>query len=207
MQVKNLDKFAKKLKKQYADALSQNDDAKAEIKFIDGKLLYLKGKYKTLIENLATRTAEFERMNKKYTECVKIQDDLMMDVKTRVQTNHHQMSRNQKQVARDTKELAQGFGVGIGTTCTQREGRMRAQKLKKLAEDRNSMVEKLKASGAVGTSLSDMKKIMKLQGIELGPGGVMAPSGSMSSLPDLKKTGSRGGSKNAMRGSMSTPAL
>ena len=44
MQVKNLDKFAKKLKKQYADAISQNSDAVNEIKFIDGKLDYLKDK-------------------------------------------------------------------------------------------------------------------------------------------------------------------
>ena len=65
MQVKNLDKFAKKLKKQYSDALSQNEDAEKEIKFIDGKLSYLKGKYATLMENLTLRKSEFDRMSKK----------------------------------------------------------------------------------------------------------------------------------------------
>jgi len=65
MQVKNLDKFAKKLKKQYSDALSQNEDAVKEIKFIDGKLSYLKGKYATLMENLTLRKSEFDRMSKK----------------------------------------------------------------------------------------------------------------------------------------------
>ena len=62
MQVKNLDKFAKKLKKQYSDALSQNDEAIKEIKFIDGKLAYLKGKYKILTDNLAHRKTEVRRV-------------------------------------------------------------------------------------------------------------------------------------------------
>jgi predicted nuclease with TOPRIM domain len=208
MQVKNLDKFAKKLKKQYSDAISQNEDAVKEIKFIDGKLSYLKNKYKILMDNLTTRKAEFERMSNKLNECVKIQDDLMHDVKNRVNTNHQQMSRNQKKYARETKELAQGFSIGVGTTCTAAEGRSRTVALKKLTADRNAMVQKLKSSGAIGASLSDMKKIMALQGISMGPGGVLGASDSTASLPVLSKQGSRQGSKQGgMRGSQSTPAL
>ena len=59
MQVKNLDKFAKKLKKQYQDAIDQNIDAKKEIEFIDNKLAYLRGKSNILEGNLAARQAEF----------------------------------------------------------------------------------------------------------------------------------------------------
>lgn len=88
MQVKNLDKFAKKLKKQYSDALSQNDDAIKEIAFIDGKLGYLKGKYKTLVENMTHRKSEYERLSKMLDQCVGEQDSLMNQCKGRVLNNN-----------------------------------------------------------------------------------------------------------------------
>ena len=114
MQVKNLDKFAKKLKKQYADAISQNEAALKEIKFIDGKLKYLSGKRTLLEGNLKGRKSRFEEEGKILADCVKIQDDLMKDVKGRVQKNHQQTSRTQKRTARETKEEAQGERGGGG---------------------------------------------------------------------------------------------
>ncbi|GMH48016.1 hypothetical protein TrRE_jg10072, partial [Triparma retinervis] len=199
MQVKNLDKFAKKLKKQYSDALSQNDEAIKEIKFIDGKLAYLKGKYKILTDNLAHRKTEYERMSKKLKECVDIQDNLMMDVKGRVQKNHHQMSQNQKKYARETKELARGFSNQPGSTCTLKEFQVRTRKLKKVAEERNAMVEKLRASGALGASLSDMKKLLANTKTSMN---ALSKSDSVKSMPGLKKKGNGG-----MRGSQSTSVL
>ncbi|GMH67992.1 hypothetical protein TL16_g04820 [Triparma laevis f. inornata] len=211
MQVKNLDKFAKKLKKQYSDALSQNDDAHKEIKFIDGKLNYLKGKYSTLMEGYTHRKSEYARISIKLAECVKIQDDLMMDVKGRVQKNHHQMSQNEKQLARHTKEMANGFSMQSGTTCTLKEYQKRVRKLKKVSEERDALVEKLRASGAMGSSLSDMKKIAANSSGGMGDLG----GNSNRSLPAMKplkgnmrnSLGRKGSGVKKMGMSQSTPIL
>ena len=100
-------------------------------------------------------------MSKKLAECIKIQDELMADVKGRVQANHHQMSQNQKRYARETKELARGFSNRQGSTCTAKEARERTRTMKKVKEERDKMVANMKASGALGASLSDMKKLLE----------------------------------------------
>lgn len=200
MQVKNLDKFAKKLKKQYKDALDQNTDAKKELVFIDEKLKYLEGKCKVVTENLTMRRNEYNRMSAKLEECEKIQNDLMGDVKGRVEANHHDMSRTSKKYAREVKELSCGFSIMPGTTCTVNETLFRTKQLKKISEERNALVEKMRASGVLGASLSDMQKLMSV-----GGGGTLSLSESMKSLPSLKYNGPiSGGGKSH---SASTSAL
>jgi len=122
-----------------------------------------------------------------------------MDVKNRVQKNHHQMSQNQKKYARETKELARGFSNQPGSTCTVKEAQMRTRRLKKVAVEREAMVEKLRASGALGASLSDMKKLLANTKTSMN---ALTNSDSVKSLPGLKKTGNKG-----MRGSQSTSVL
>ena len=166
--------------------------------FIDQKLAYLHGKNKTVTENLKNRRAQYESVSAKLNECIKIQDSLMGDVKGRVNANHHQMSKTQKRQAREHKEEINGFSMQPGSTCTRKEAAYRAKNLVKLKKERDTMVAKMRASGVLGESLSDMKKILA------NTGGVLGESESAATLPDLGK--SRPGS-NTIRGSASTPAL
>ncbi|GMI60634.1 hypothetical protein ScalyP_jg10535 [Parmales sp. scaly parma] len=198
-QVKNLDKFAKKLKKQYQDAKDQNIDAIKEIKFIDEKLSYLIGKNKTVTENLKNRREKFASVSSKLNECIQIQDNLMMDVKGRVQSNHQQMSRTQKRQAREHKEEINGFSIQPGSTCTRKEAGERARNLVKLKKEREQMVTKMRASGILGASLADMKKILA------NTGGILGGSESAATLPDLGRKMIRAG--GTLKGSASTGVL
>ena len=200
MQVKNLDKFAKKLKKQYQEALDQNIEGKKEIKFIDEKLEYLKGKYDVLVDKLAFRQTELARMSSKLAECLAVQDELMHDVKSRVVSNHHASSRAEKKNARETAEVLKGFSIAAGSTCTAEEGMFRSRQLRNIADKRNELVAKMKASGALGATLSDMLKLQNVGGG--GGGGVLNLSESMKSLPTLKFQG-----RGNLAGSASTGAL
>ena len=199
MQVKNLDKFAKKLKKQYKDAMDGNVSAATEITFIDGKLKELGQKRSAVASNLEERSAEFGRMMAKLAECEQVERSLLGDVKTRVLANNHILSRNQKAKAREVKQEASGFSNQNGTTCTAGEAAFRKRRLREIAAERDALVAKLRASGAMGATLADMKKL-SMNG---GPGaGILNGSDSMKSLPNMKYTGGAG-----LKGSASTGVL
>jgi len=198
MQVKNLDKFAKKLKKQYKDAIDQNTDAKKEIAFIDNKLDYLLGKQKVVIENLTMRKEEYERLATKLDECVRVQNNLLHDVKGRVSKNHHILSLNAKSVARDTLQQSRGFSNQPGTTCTVEEGRRRTAQLKKITEERNKLAASMRSTGTMGNGMKDLQKMMN----SMKTGGGLNASESMSAL----KSGTAGSGKG-MKGSASTSAF
>ena len=77
----------------------------------------------------------------------------------------------------------------------------RVRKLKKVAEERDALVERLRASGAMGTSLSDMKKIAAAT----GDGAVLGGSSSNKSLPPMRRMSSMG--RGQMTASASMTAL
>ena len=108
------------------------------------------------------------------------------------------MSKTQKRQAREHKEEINGFSIQPGSTCTRKEAAFRAKNLVKLKKERDDMVRKMKQSGIIGASLSDMKKILA------NSGGVLGGSESAATLPDLNA--SRRGS-STIKGSASTPAL
>jgi chromosome segregation ATPase len=201
MQVKNLDKFAKKLKKQYQDAKDQNIDAEKEIKFIDSKLAELKKKYSEMMNNLEFRQKERDRMHAKLTECAATEHSLMTDVKNRVNINKHQMSSNFKAYAFSAKEQARGFPIGQGSTCTMKEYHERKQMLKRVADERKKYIATLKTKGAAGDPL------MSLNGSQSMKGLLRDNQSSVKSLPPLRGSKSRNGSSSGMVGSKSTPVL
>lgn len=165
----------------------------------------MKGKSDVVAENLKNRRAQFNSVSAKLNECVQIQDNLMGDVKGRVQRNHTQMSKTQKRQAREHKEEINGFSIQPGSTCTRAEAAKRTRDLIKLKKERESMVRKMKQSGVIGASLSDMKKILA----NSGGGGVLNTSESAKTLPDLNtRKGSRSGSgSGGIKASASTGVL